>query len=140
MSKGVNCVFLSGNLTKDPEVRDAGSSRVARFTLAVSNEYTNKQGEKKGETSFIPCEVWDSGADVMEKNITKGDELFVEGTWRVDEWEKDGDRRRMDKVRVASFKILRCKKWTESKGSETSQPVDQGVAVNAPADGADIPF
>lgn len=122
----MNITLLKGNLARDPEMRTISSNgkqtAVVNFTVATSREYTKANGEKDKITSFINCEAWDSGAEVIGSSFKKGDLVMVEGSLRNDSWEKDGVKHSTLKVRVNNFsKITRLSK-TEKSSSE-AEPV-----------------
>lgn len=111
----MNTVILRGNLTRDPELRyiDGRDKRISviNFTVAVSREYTKNNGVKDKIVSYIPCEAWDTGAELIAESFRKGDLVFVEGSMRNDKWEKDGVKHNSMKVRVNNFsKITKLKK------------------------------
>ena len=112
----MNLVILRGNLTRDPELRtidqDNGRSiSVINFTVAVNREYTKTNGVKDKVVSYIPCEAWDTGAELIAESFRKGDLVFVEGSMRNDKWEKDGVKHSTMKVRVNNFsKITKLRK------------------------------
>ena len=73
--------------------------------------------------SYIPCEAWDSGAELIAESFRKGDLVFVEGSMRNDKWEKDGVKHSTMKVRVNNFsKITKLKKSAATESKE-EQPV-----------------
>ena len=89
MSNSNHCVF-SGNLTRDPELRDVGNgNRVVRFSLAINRRY-KKGDEWQEEAAFVDLEAWGTGADYINEHVKKGDSLFVEAAVRTDRW-KDGE-------------------------------------------------
>lgn len=115
----MNITLLRGNLTRDPELRkiESGSRSVSvvNFTIAVSREYTKASGEKDKVTTFINCEAWDSGAEVIAESFKKGDLVMVEGSLRNDSWEKDGVKHSTLRVRVNNFsKITKLSKTKNS--------------------------
>jgi single-strand DNA-binding protein len=98
-----------GNLARDPDVcHTAGKQKVARFTLAVGNEWKDKaSGEKKGRTDFIPCQAWGAVADVVEKYLKKGKPALVEGRISVREYQgKSGERKWSTDVVVGGLVLL----------------------------------
>ncbi len=122
----MNITLLKGNLARDPEMRTISSNgkqtAVVNFTVATSREYTKANGEKDKITSFINCEAWDSGAEVIGSSFKKGDLVMIEGSLRNDSWEKDGVKHSTLKVRVNNFsKITRLSK--AGKNSSESEPV-----------------
>ena len=115
----MNITLLKGNLARDPELRVVNTSgkqtSVVNFTVAVSREYTKNNGERDKITSFINCEAWDSGAEVIAESFKKGDLVMIEGSLRNDTWEKDGVKHSSLKVRVNNFsKITKLSRQTKS--------------------------
>lgn len=116
----MNITLLRGNLTRDPELRklENGDKKVSvvNFTVAVSREYTKASGEKDKVTTFINCEAWDSGAEIIAESFKKGDLVMVEGSLRNDSWEKDGVKHSTLRVRVNNFsKITKLSKKSTEK-------------------------
>ena len=122
----MNMNIIRGNLTRDPEVRtvNIGSKQtsVVNFTVATSREYTKANGEKDKVTTFVPCEAWDSGAEIIADSFKKGDLVLVEGSLRNDSWEMDGVKHSTLKLRVNNFSKIT--KLSKKKSSE----VEEGVA------------
>lgn len=80
MSTLKNKVILMGNLGKDPEVKLInGKTKLAKFSLATSETYTNGNGEKVKDTQWHNLIAWGKTAEIIEKYCTKGMELIVEG-------------------------------------------------------------
>jgi single-strand DNA-binding protein len=123
----MNIVLLKGNLARDPELRLVGSgdkqTSVVNFTVATSREYTKNNGEKDKITSFINCEAWDSGAEVIGESFKKGDLVLIEGSLRNDSWEKDGVKHNTLKVRVNNFSKITKLSRTTSKASDSKETV-----------------
>ena len=89
---GVNKVILVGNLGKDPEVKylDNGVA-VANFSLATTENYKNKEGERVSQTEWHNVVLWRGLAEVAEKYLKKGASIYVEGKIRTRKWEdKEG--------------------------------------------------
>ena len=77
---GVNKVILLGNLGKDPEVRRLDDGRgVANFSLATSETYKNKSGEKVTNTEWHNIVLWSPLADIAENYLKKGSQVYIEG-------------------------------------------------------------
>lgn len=120
----MNIVILKGNLARDPELRtiNSGTNRetsVVNFTVAVSRDFVKSDGVKDKITSFINCEAWDSGAELIASSFKKGDLVFVEGSIRNDSWEKDGVKHNTLKVRVNNFsKITKVNKNQQNNSAE----------------------
>ena len=124
----MNTVILRGNLTRDPELRHINSNgarpiSVINFTVAVSREYTKNNGVKDKIVSYIPCEAWDTGAELIAESFRKGDLVFVEGSIRNDSWEKDGVKHSSMKVRVNNFSKITKLKKSHSESSSREEAV-----------------
>ena len=106
----MNNVTLKGNLTRDPEIKvldlNGRPVTVANFTIAVSRHFKRADGTKDKDTTFIPCEAWDTGAETIGKYVKKGDPLLVEGSVKVESWEKDNQKMSRMKIRVSNFELL----------------------------------
>ena len=95
MANGVNKVILIGNLGKDPEITRLESGvKKASFSLATTEVYRNKEGEKVSHTEWHNIVLWRGLAEVAENYLKKGNTVFVEGRIRRREYEdKDGIKR-----------------------------------------------
>lgn len=80
-----------GNLTKNPECRDAGESKVCSFSLAI-NEYYYVNGKKNQTTTYIDVETWNKQAENCTKFISKGSKVAIEGKLKMNSWEKNGQK------------------------------------------------
>ena len=85
----VNKVILIGNLTRDPEVRQApqSGSMIVSFTLAITRRYTNNRQETVEETCFVDVTAYQRLGEIVKNYAHKGDPIFVEGRLRYDTWE-----------------------------------------------------
>jgi single-strand DNA-binding protein len=123
----MNLVILRGNLARDPEMRRVNTggkeTAVVNFTVATSREYTKSNGEKDKVTSFINCEAWDTGAEIIGESFAKGDLVMVEGSLRNDSWEKDGVKHNSFKVRVNNFSKLTKLSRHKNNQSHSEEPV-----------------
>lgn len=85
---GVNKVILVGNLGKDPEIRVMESGRkVANFSLATTESYKDKNGQRVDQTEWHNIVFWGPIADVIEKYLKKGSQIYVEGKIRQRSYE-----------------------------------------------------
>jgi single-strand DNA-binding protein len=145
---GVNKVILVGNVGKDPEVRHLeGGATVANFTLATSESYKDKSGNKVEQTEWHNVVMWRGLAEVAEKYVKKGSQVYIEGKLRTRSWDdKEGNKRYTTEILADNMTLLGRK---ENSGNNeaaptggynsSSQPTpafDQGG--NGPAD--DLPF
>jgi len=99
----VNKVILIGNLGKDPEIRyTQGGEPIANFSLATNESWTDKSGQKQERTEWHRVEVFGKPAQVARDYLSKGRQVYLEGSIRYDEWtDKDGNKRNMTKIRIS---------------------------------------
>jgi single-strand DNA-binding protein len=108
MAGSVNKVILIGNLGSDPEVRylESGSA-VAKFNIATTESYTNKSGERVDNTEWHRIELWEGLAKVAEKYLKKGNQVYIEGRIRTDNWtDKEGQQKTGVTIRANSMTLL----------------------------------
>lgn len=92
----INRVNISGNLTRDPELRATGSGmQILRFGVAVNDRARNQQtGEWEDRPNFVDCVVFGNRADALSRLLSKGSKVAIEGKLRYSSWEtQDGQRR-----------------------------------------------
>ena len=122
----MNNITLIGKIGRDPETRQVGSNTVAKFSLATSRSYTNKQGEKVTDTSWHEIEAWGKQAEVIAKYCQKGHKLAVIGELRYDKYtNKDGQEVTRAKIVLQSFEFLQPRDGSTS--AQKSQ-VDDGAS------------
>ena len=120
---GINKVILVGHLGRDPEVRTIESgAKVARFTMATTEAYKDKNGERKEITEWHTIICWRGLADVAEKWLTKGKLVYVEGKLRTRSWEDNGAKRYTTEVYADNFVMLGAKQ-DGSGGGMAPMPV-----------------
>ncbi|MEZ0180118.1 single-stranded DNA-binding protein ['Camptotheca acuminata' phytoplasma] len=105
----INRVILVGRITKDPElIFVRGDVPLVKFTLAVNRNFTNASGVR--EADFIRCSVWNKQAENLAKYILKGALLGVEGSIRVNTFEKDNQKQFITEVNCEIIQFLESKK------------------------------
>ena len=88
MARGVNKVILVGNLGRDPELRyTTGGTAVANFTVATSDSWTDRNGQKTDRTEWHRVVAWGKLAEISSEYLTKGKQVFIEGRLQTREWE-----------------------------------------------------
>ena len=120
---GVNKVILIGNLGKDPEVRylDNGVA-VANLSLATSENYKNKDGEKVTQTEWHDIVLWRGLAEVAEKYLKKGSSVYIEGKLRTNKWvDKDENTRYKTEVLADKLTMLGRSQNQEQSSEITSE-------------------
>jgi single-strand DNA-binding protein len=90
---GVNKVILVGNLGSDPDMKYTPSGQaVCEFSLATSESWNDKNGQKQEKTEWHRIVVWGKRAEVCSKFLSKGRQAFIEGRITTRTWEKDGQK------------------------------------------------
>jgi single-strand DNA-binding protein len=132
---GLNKVILVGNLGKDPEVRHLeGGVAVASFSLATSESYKDKTGQRIEQTEWHNIVVWRGLAEVAEKYLKKGTTIYVEGKLRTRSWDdKEGHKRYITEIVGDTFTILSKKE--SNAPSSTDDTTTMGIKT-----GDDLPF
>lgn len=112
----INKVTLIGRLGKDPEVRTLESgSRVANFSLATSEKFKDKSGEKKEETQWHNIQAWGKLVDIIEKYLSKGDLIYLEGKIKYRQWESEEGTKYITEIVAYSMQMLGSKQSSEAQ-------------------------
>lgn len=146
---GVNKVILLGNLGKDPEVRHLENGRaVANFSIATSETYKNKQGEKVTNTEWHNVVLWTPLAEIAEKYLKKGNQVYIEGKLTSRSYEdKEGVTKYITEVVGRDMTLLggparpeggapasSAEASASSTSSNTAAPVEESNEID------DLPF
>ena len=105
------CLFI-GNLTRDPEIKPVGTSKVCKFGIAM-----NHRTKAKEEVCFVDIVAWDKTAEFVAQYFKKGNSILVEGRLKLETWEKDGKQN--SKHIVIAEKIS----FIGGKSQETDAPM-----------------
>lgn len=136
----INRVVISGNLTRDPELRSTGSgTSVLRLGVAVNDRRKNQQtGEWEEFPNFIDVTVFGARGEALSRFLSKGSKVAIEGKLRWSQWETaQGDKR--SSIEVIADEIEFLSPRDSSSGGRTASPAP---AASAPADDLEeeIPF
>jgi len=103
-----NRVILVGNLTRDPQLRYTPSQMaVCDFGIAINRKWKASDGQMKEEVCFVDCTAWGRQAETLQKFVTKGRPLFVEGRLTFRQWDgKDGKKHSKLEVTVEGFQFI----------------------------------
>jgi single-strand DNA-binding protein len=133
----VNKVILVGNVGADPEVRTTESGvKVARVRLATTERLFDRQTNETRElTEWHSITLWRGLADVVDRYVKKGSQLYIEGRLRTREWEKDGIKRYTTEIMADDMKLLgrRADSQQGSSASQSSYQAPQQAATPAVA-------
>ena len=104
----INRVVISGNLTRDPELRSTTSgTQVLSFGVAVNDRRRNQQtGEWEDYPNFVDCTMFGARAEAISRYLSKGAKVAIEGKLRYSSWERDGQRRSKLEVIVDEIEFL----------------------------------
>lgn len=103
----INKVILLGNVGADPEVRALdGGKKVARIRVATTERYTDQQGNKQEQTEWHSVTLWGGLADVVDKYVHKGSQVFLEGKIRTREYDHKGEKRYATEIIANDMKLL----------------------------------
>ena len=128
----LNKVMLIGNVGNDPEIRyldsnpqgPQGNTKVASFRLATTERYRDRNGELRENTEWHNIVAWRNNADVAEKFVRKGTQLFIEGRLRTRQWtDQTGNKRLTTEIQVDNMQLLGKRPDAPQPGGQSgSQP------------------
>ena len=130
----INRVNISGNLTRDPELRaTAGGTQVLSFGVAVNDRRRNPQnGEWEDYPNFVDCTMFGPRAEAVSRYLSKGSKVAIEGKLRYSSWERDGQRRSKLEVIVDEIEFLSRGQQGGGQGGYDAAPMP-APAPQAPA-------
>lgn len=140
---GVNKVILIGNLGKDPEVRSIeGGTKVASFSLATNEIYKGKDGNKVEQTEWHNIVVWRGLAELAEKYLRKGSQIYLEGKIKTRSWDdKEGNKRYITEIVGDSMNFLGKPGGGNNDSHQAPPPSEEHVGADSSSDDdSDLPF
>lgn len=143
----VNKVILVGNLGRDAEVRyTPGGAAVARFSIATTEVWNDKSGQRQERTEWHNIDLWGKQAESLSEYLVKGKQVYIEGRLQTDEYtDKEGQKRKSTKVRCERVVLLGGgggrSGASMDRGAERAAPVGASHEdVSEPLTDDDIPF
>ena len=152
----VNKVIVLGRLGQDPELKHtAGGSAVTNFSVATSESWTDKQGEKQERTEWHRVVVWGKLAEICSRYLNKGRQVYLEGRLQTRSWEDtQGQKRYTTEVQANSVEFLggaaerpHSEKPTDQPNSDTTNTTNttmlnqsHNVSTDANFTSDNIPF
>jgi len=144
---GLNKVQIIGRLGRDPEIRYAqNGTAVCNLNVAVSESWTDKQGQKQEKTEWIRCAAFGKQAEILEKYLKKGSQIYLEGKMQTRQYDKDGQTHYATEVLVRDFVFLGGKQdggQSAPANRKIQKQDDLDERLGQPADDQyrdDIPF
>ena len=150
--RGFSKAIITGNLTRDPELRTtANGSTVCGFSVAVNRVYKDSSGEQKEDVSFIDCSAWGRLGEMISQYAKKGSGVLVSGRLDQRSWEDktDGKKRSRVEIVVEDFNFVGTPRGEGGSSSSFggSTPSSQDTASDIPDDVpeeeidlSDVPF
>ncbi len=144
----LNKVMMIGNLGRDPEVRMAGESKVANFSIAVTERYKGRDGNQQEKTEWVNIVFWGRQAEICEQYLKKGSSIYIEGKLETRSWDDKttGEKKYRTEVRGLVMQMLGGKGEAPSGGGfsapaaqPAAAPMDSGFSA-PPAPEDDLPF
>ena len=139
--RGFSKAIITGNLTRDPELRTTPSgASVCSFAVAVNRNYRDASGEAKEEVSFIDCSAWGKAGEIISQYAKKGTGILVSGRLYQHGWEDKttGQKRSRTEIVVEDFNFLGAAgdRSGESRGNfgTSDAAADMGAAEVMPED------
>ncbi len=140
---GVNKVILLGNLGKDPEIRTLESgTKLARISVATNDYFKNKSGETIERTEWHNVILWRQRADIAEKFLQKGSQVYIEGRLQTRQWDdKDGNKRYTTEIIADVLNMVGGKPSGSGADSKQAQGNDNlPESPDLPPEEDDLPF
>lgn len=120
----LNKMIIQGRLVADPELSSKGDHKYCQFRVAWSDKYKDKEIKL-----FLPCMAWSYTAEFISKYFKKGQSIILEGRLITQEWEKDGERKSMNRMDVDKVHFCGDKKDSNNSGN-SSDPLDEVTTLD----------
>lgn len=116
----INRVNISGNLTRDSELRAANNgTAILNFSVAVNDRRKNASGEWEDVPNYVDCVVFGTRATALHRMLKKGTKVAIEGKLRYSSWEKDGAKRSKLEVIVDELELMNAYKAKQVAPADT---------------------
>ena len=138
----VNRVVISGNLTREPELRRTQSGMaILNMGVAVNDRRKNqKTGEWEDYANFIDCTMFGTRAESLSNSLSKGQKVTIEGKLRWSQWERDGQKRSKIEVIVDDVDFMSAKKGQDEYMNPSRSSSGPVIEVEATVYDDDCPF
>lgn len=143
MSRSLNKTTLIGRVGSDPEIRTTASgTKMAKISLATSRTWTDRSGQKAEKTEWHRITTWDKLAEIVERFVSKGDRLYIEGRIEYSETEHEGQKRYWTDIHANELIMLGGAGERDAAPAGRSAPARAGraPAPNPFDDEDDLPF
>lgn len=147
MARTFNKVTLIGNLGRDPETRVLPSgAKVVDFTVATTESYKNRAGDQIDSTTWFRAEAWEKLGDIAEQYLKKGDQVYLEGRLRLEEYtDREGTPRTALRLRINDLHLLNNTRPADGtapggQAARPEQPTTASVVAEPSSAEDDLPF
>jgi len=134
MSGSLNKVMLIGRLGRDPEIKYTPSGApVAKFSLATDEVFKDRAGEQQRRTEWHNIVAWNKLAEICGEYLTKGKQVYIEGSIRSRQWEdQSGNKRTAYEIVAREMKMLgsRADAERDSMAAATAPTTVSGAGIN----------
>lgn len=139
-----NQLIITGNLTRDPELRHLpGGRSVCRLSVAVNEPFKDADGQRRERSTYVDVDFWDKAADTLARCTAKGKPLMITGRLRLDRWTDKTTNEQKSRLGVTGVQFLFL---PDGKGPSRSatheEPPESAPSANSSAapDDGDVPF
>ena len=138
----LNKVMLIGNLGKDPEIRIAGDTKVASFSIAVTEKYKDKAGNASERTEWVNIVFWGRQAEICEQYLKKGSSVYIEGKLETSSWDDKttGEKKYKTEVRGTMLQMLGSRSDSGKLATDQQYGAPSGFSAPPEPDFEDLPF
>ena len=138
----LNKVMLIGNIGSDPEMRFTPTGNpVTSFSMAVSRNFTTREGERRQETEWFTVVTWNRLAETCNQFLTKGRRAYVEGRLRTRSWEgQDGQKRFRNEIIANRVVFLDRQVSTPLSDGGSAPSADEAAIPQDDVEAEDLPF
>lgn len=140
----LNRATIIGNVGSHPNIRTAGDQKVASFNVATTEKFKGKDGNMVESTEWHSIVIWGKLAEVAEKYVTKGTQVFVEGKIKTEKYtDKEGNEKYVTRILASSLQLLGKKEGASQQAApapaQKVQYKSTPIVAGEPQDD-DLPF
>ena len=139
----LNKILIIGNVGGVPQIRTVGDQKVAQFSVATTEKRKDKTGNVISETEWHNVTFWGKTAEIAEKYVQKGTQVYVEGRIKTEKYtDKNGNEKFMTRVIGSSMQLLGSKQDEQTSQQRFDPHAAQTTAMQMPdvMDDSDLPF
>ena len=137
----VNVAHLIGNVGKDPEVRTTASGQqIASFSLATSQRWKDREGNKQEKTEWHNVVAWGKLADIVARFVTKGSKLYIQGRIGTQSWDDKESGQKRYKTQIVADQMTMLGDRKSGDSGERPSGAEPGDGGGYAGDDSDIPF